>query len=569
VIQDKKGIFWRLLHTSERVKIGLYFLLFFVQIVAYTALFHYAYPILENKPISWPTAVLFVLETVTTTGYGELLPFTNQITIVIAIIMMVTGIILIFMIIPLLLIPYLSSMLHTTAPRRTPHELERHVVIVGHGELTKSLIESLMISDLSLLMVVDDDQTAKSFAQRFGKRAYVIWGDYANPVTWQHAWIKNASHVIVCEDERTTAMIILGIREMTTAHVIAVVDKLSFDRYLKYAGAEYVLSPKHITGQILARHAGLSSHTSKVLEETVYETTHAGAVSDPDRKIRFLHIPIISCSPAAGKTLKELSLFSRYGVDVLFLSRLGHFQYNPSGEEVLDTSTMLFLVGNMTMIKEMMEREFLKEECDTTLAIIAGYGDVGSAAYSEFTSLGIDCIVIDKKPHPVSEVVGNAEDEMILRQAHVEDARICVVALNDDDLNIFTTLMARNLNPSLRILARANEAVSVDKLYRAGADYVALLPTIGGQVIAGVVLSDIVHIILDLPNGQKVVRKRTINTTPKNVDWIERKSGVRVIGIEGYTRSLVRPPPDTELMEGDSLLVTGDAVQLKKFIRLV
>lgn len=569
MIPDKKGVFWRLLHTSERVKIGLYFLLFFVQIVAYTALFHYAYPILENKPITWPTAVLFVLETVTTTGYGELLPFTNQITIVIAIIMMITGILLIFMIIPLLIIPYLSSMLHTLPPRRTPHELEGHVVIVGHGELTKSLIESLIISDLSLLMVVDDEHTAKTFALRFGKRAYVIWGDYANPATWQHAWIQNASHVIVCENERRTAMIILGIREMTRAHVIAVVDKLSFDRYLKYAGAEYVLSPKHITGQILARHAGLSSHSGTVLEEAVYETTFMNAVQDPDKKIRFIHIPIISCSPAAGKTLKELSLFGRYGVEVLFLSRFGHFHYNPSGDEVLDTSTMIFLVGNKAMIEEMMQREFLREECDTALAIIAGYGDVGSAAYSEFTSLGVDCIVIDKKPHPVSEVVGNAEDEMILRQAHIEEAQFCVVALNDDDLNIFTTLMARNLNPSLRILARANEAVSVDKLYRAGADYVALLPTIGGQVIAGVVLSEIVHIILDLPNGQKVVRKRKITTIAKNVEWVERKSGVRVIAIEGYTRSLVRPPPGTELMEGDSLLVIGDAIQLKKFIRLV
>ena len=63
------------------------------------------------------------------------------------------------------------------------------------------------------------------------------------------------------------------------------------------------------------------------------------------------------------------------------------------------------------------------------------------------------------------------------------------------DVNIFTTLMARNLNPVIRILARANDPSSVEKLYRAGADYVALLPMIGGQTIGRIVLDEYVTIL--------------------------------------------------------------------------
>ena len=55
-------------------------------------------------------------------------------------------------------------------------------------------------------------------------------------------------------------------------------------------------------------------------------------------------------------------------------------------------------------------------------------------------------------------------------------------------------LMAKNLNPSLKILARANHAGSVERLYRAGASFVALQPMIGGQVIAGTVLADQVQV---------------------------------------------------------------------------
>src|SRR5512136_719162 len=69
---SRRGMLWRLFHASPRAKIALF--IFAVQIIAFTSIFHYAYPILEDKPVSWPNALLFVLETVTTVGYGDLLP---------------------------------------------------------------------------------------------------------------------------------------------------------------------------------------------------------------------------------------------------------------------------------------------------------------------------------------------------------------------------------------------------------------------------------------------------------------------------------------------------------------
>ena len=65
------------------------------------------------------TALLFILETVTTVGYGNLLPFSNELTILFAIIVMITGILLIFMIIPLLLVPYLSAIFLSAPPKNS------------------------------------------------------------------------------------------------------------------------------------------------------------------------------------------------------------------------------------------------------------------------------------------------------------------------------------------------------------------------------------------------------------------------------------------------------------------
>ncbi|MDD1718246.1 MAG: NAD-binding protein, partial [Methanoregulaceae archaeon] len=418
------------------------------------------------------------------------------------------------------------------------------------------------------VVVERDEEKAGECAKRHRASVHVVWGDYSDPVTWTKAWTRDADFLVVDEDERTAASIILGVREQTGALIIAVVDNLSYDRYLRYTGAEHVLSPKHITGRILARHAVFTSHRDTI-EATRLSGMPLDEADEGGLNLRLIHIPIMPGSRAAGKKLRDLALYERYGFEVLFISRNGQFVLRPTGDDLIDTSTRVFLLGRTEGLTEMIQREFAPEITRRPLAVIAGFGDVGQAAYREMTGLGIECIVVDRKPHQITEVVGNAEDEVTLSAARIEEANFCIVALNDDNVNIFTTLMARNLNRSIRILARANEPSSVDKLYRAGADYVSLLPTIGGQVIGGVVLSDIVKVILDLPGGQKVIRKPVMHEFSRTAGWVADETGVRVLGIEGQDRSIVRPPREEILREGDSLIVVGDLAQLKKFIRIL
>ncbi|MCX6688833.1 MAG: NAD-binding protein [Methanoregula sp.] len=565
----KKGILWQVIHTSSELRVLLYFLLFGLQVIIFTAIFHSIYPMLEGKPIDWPQSFLFVVETITTTGYGELLPFHNQTTILFTTIVLMTGVIMIFMVIPLILTPYLVAVLHSAPPKKAPHELFRHIVIIGYNELTRSLIESLMISDKEILIVEKDEIKAREIARKNRKRAYVIWGSYDNLQTWENAWVKNADSVIISENERTTASIILGIRGMTKAPITAVVDKISFDRYLRYAGAEYVLSPKHATGRILARHAVLNPTGDTAPEIPGLDRLNINMQLHPEKELRLINIPVMPGCVAVGKSLQELHLYERFGILVLYLWKAGTFIPQPEPEEIVDATSSLFLFGRAGAITSAVHEEFEIAGKARAHAVIAGFGDVGSAAYHEMMASGIPCTVVDLRKYDVNQVIGNAEDEQVLKQARIEDAQFCIVALNNDDVNIFTTLMARNLNPGIRILARANEPASVDKLYRAGADYVALLPMIGGQTIGRIILADTVTILLDLPDGEMVVLKHVMTSYGFTVRQVSRRCGVRIIGIEAPERLIVAPPDDELVREGDALIVVGDTEQLKKFIRLI
>jgi voltage-gated potassium channel len=562
-------LFWKSLVGSRRRGIPILILALALALLLFTIIFHTIYPLFEGKEISWFQALLFILETITTVGYGELLPFRSDYTILFTIVLILTGVFMIFMFIPLLLEPVLTRIITappTTGPSR---EMKGHVVIAGYGPLARALIESLIISDLEIVVVESDEAVAREVFTLYPRRVSVVWGDYMSPRTWEHAWVKHAHSIVLCEDERTAAEIILGVRDQTRGSIIAAVDDLAYDRYLRYAGAEYVLSPKNSTGKILARHAAMRPDVDTIFEAISLDHMKLEEGRTGDGTLKLVKVPVMPGCIAFGKSLGELRLYERYGVDLLFLWKEGEFVSSPKEEEFMDASTMLFLLGKASSVSEVLDREFCIREVGDAAAVITGYGDVGKAAFHELSGAGIRCTVVDRKSHGISEVVGNAEDEAILKAAGVEGARFVVVAVNNDWVNIFTTLVARNLNPSVKILARANEPGSVEKLYRAGADYVALLPTIGGQVIAGIILADIVRVLVDLPNGQKVLMKHLTRHAGIPVGKVERKTGVRIVGIEGPGRSVVRPGPGEPINEGDSVIAVGLNEALKKLIHFI
>ena len=289
----RRGRVWRIIRNSPGIQISIYFLAFSLLVGVNTYIFYSYYPLLESKPLSWTEALMFVVESMTTVGYGGLLPFGNDITRFLAIQFMLSGVIMIFIVIPLILAPFLTSLLAPAPPRRLPHHLSGHTVVMGYDELTSSVVDSLSISDHDIVIIEQDKTKALEIATQYRRRAYVIWGEYTDPGTWSAAFIESAHFVVICKDERQTANIVLGIREQVTGKIISIVDKLSFERYLRYAGADYVLSPKHETGRILARHAVLNPAADAEPDIPGLNRIKINLQHAPEQELRLINIPVV------------------------------------------------------------------------------------------------------------------------------------------------------------------------------------------------------------------------------------------------------------------------------------
>jgi Trk K+ transport system NAD-binding subunit len=245
-----------------------------------------------------------------------------------------------------------------------------------------------------------------------------------------------------------------------------------------------VLSPKDIVGRILARYGFVAADVESVAGAAPGTWILDRSLDHGDGLV-LVTAPVPRGAPAVGRTLDEIGFQDRHGVAPVILWRGGRFTILLPGDTVVDAASMLFLLGRPGEVADAIEHELAVPATDDRRAIIAGYGDVGAAACRELASRGVEITVVDPRDHEFPTVIGRAEDEAVLKRSGVEDARLLVVAVNDDAVNIFTTLMARNLNPDLTIVARANHPRAVDRLYRAGADFVTLQPTIGGRSSPG------------------------------------------------------------------------------------
>lgn len=128
--------------------------------------------------------------------------------------------------------------------------------------------------------------------------------------------------------------------------------------------------------------------------------------------------------------------------------------------------------------------------------IVCGYGRIGRVVIADLKAAGATVVLVDDDADLVSTLIaeghfaiaGDATSDAVLVEAGVHRASALATVLSNDALNVFITLTARNLNPELRVIARAEDPSSDSKLMQAGADKVVLPSALSGERAAQMIL---------------------------------------------------------------------------------
>ncbi len=103
-----------------------------------------------------------------------------------------------------------------------------------------------------------------------------------------------------------------------------------------------------------------------------------------------------------------------------------------------------------------------------------------------------DIVVIDSNPEVIRSlrakdifcVYGNANNEEVLEKAGLSTAKLCVIAIPDEEIAAFVIRKSKKSNPQIKIFAKAMTHAASEKLYKSGVDFVVVPDEVGGKVMS-------------------------------------------------------------------------------------
>ncbi len=180
---------------------------------------------------------------------------------------------------------------------------------------------------------------------------------------------------------------------------------------------------------------------------------------------------------------------------------------------LLGVSTALYTFGVLmeSVIEGHLTHHIERRRMDARIAalrghvVICGLGRVGASTAEFLHASGHQIVVVDADPERLTHLdpdipylVGDVNDDAVLRAAGIERARAVVIALDTDAATVYATLSARAMCPDTVIVARARTTDSKHKLQLAGATRAVNPQRIGGRRLAAFALQPDVAEFLDV-----------------------------------------------------------------------
>lgn len=432
-----------------------------------------AYYYFEGGSITFQQALLFVVESMTSTGYGELLPFHSWGMILFSVILIFGGFGILFVLFSTIATGYVQRMLGNSVPRQSPRGIRDHIVILTDDPISAQLAKLSEAAGLRHVVMSRDRDLVHSLLD-LGVTA--IQGEPSSVDDVTKAAVATARVVVTDQTDEQNVSSILAVRAvMQRVPIFSTVDDPHFSPYLEHAGADVALPVKRALGEALAR--WVIAPVSDALLATSREY--------PD--LHFAEIPVTQACCTVGRTLKELRFRTRTGATVLGIWKADSYVRSAAASTTLESGTVAIVMASGEQLRRVHE-EFglipkdLRRPRPGDRCIVAGGGHVGEQAARELREAGLDVAILDDRDVPLDGMVrGDATRAEGLLAAGIATASTLVVALNGDLKCLLATLVARSLNPDITIIARANREEYAERLMMAGADYAISLSSVASQ----------------------------------------------------------------------------------------
>lgn len=284
------------------------------------------------------TAVYWVITSMTTVGYGDVL-LTSNTGRAFSVLVQLSGVVMIFgMMFPLVITPWLERTIKVTLPLQAPEGMKDHIIVCGYNRLVETLIDELKEHEISFIIVENDEHLIHELVE---KEIPCIFGAASDEEVLENANIETARLVIANDTDEENANIVLTAREYTDVDIIAMVEDTSKAKYLKYAGASKVVSPKTLFGRFIGK---------KAIDPFVSRLTGATKFFEG---VSIVEFPIYPNSQLIGNTLETSAIRERTGANIVGIWKSGSLSFNPHAGDIIKDNSVLLAIGTTNQLSEL------------------------------------------------------------------------------------------------------------------------------------------------------------------------------------------------------------------------
>lgn len=294
-----------------------------------------------------------------------------------------------------------------------------------------------------------------------------------------------------------------------------------------------------------------------------------------------LYMTVITISTVGFGEIEPLNDGEKLFTVFLITTSIVSFGYTVSAFTEYIVSGQLFQQLKLKKVQKRIE----KLEGHT---IICGFGRNGRQAMIKLQNYKQEYVIVERDDDVIERidregnfnVHGNATQDEILKRAGIEKAANLITALPSDADNLFVVLTARQLNKNCKIISRASNETSYDKLKIAGANNVIMPDMLGGDHMASLVVTpDVLEFVGKLTiEGEKTANLEEISVNDLPDKYLQKtildldlrkQTGCTVIGLkEPDGNYIINPEASLQMQKDSHLIVLGRPEQIMKLRQL-
>jgi voltage-gated potassium channel len=297
---------------------------------------------------SWVDALYMTMITITTVGFGEVMPLSYEGKIFT--IILITFSILVYaysftILSEFIVEGHFFKNLNRRRMKNRIAALKNHIILIGIGKHGSEAFKNLKRSGKDVVVI----EKEKSKIERFSDQLdFYLEGDATQDETLIEAGIGNASVLIsTLPDDADNLFIILSARQLNPGvKIITLAANETTERKLKLAGADHVVMTYRIGGDYMA---------SLVTAPELINFLRLLSVENPEHDHLIEKIDVKELPPEyENKTIADLDLRKKTGVTIIgFRKSDGQYIVNPSPGTVLEKGASIIVLGQPEQIEKL------------------------------------------------------------------------------------------------------------------------------------------------------------------------------------------------------------------------